>query len=264
MRRSMIRMLLASLIVLGATARPTVMGSLDQDPLNVDWSARLEALRPESPLGYFELAEEVADQALGDGQIVLANRLFALSAVLDTSRFGRSACLAMADLEPRPHVRRRLLAMASLLASASNRAVLLRPTSRDSLDADAALHVVEAFSYYRRGLGRRAQKSLQKPGAMDLLETLDPLLQNGTQRFLEDCKLYEGKGRPSLSESILARMLRLEQALLSGDDRSWSAELLLKSGAPLIEIDIQRIDSMLDVNADRCVYRDGRWIRPRD
>lgn len=260
----MILMLLSTLVVLGTAARTQVPGSLDPDPSNVDWNARLEALRPETPLAYFELAEEVADQAAGDEQIVLANRLFALAAVLDTSRFGSSACLAMADLESRPHVKRRLLAMASLLGSSTNRAFFLRPKPQESLNAEAALYVVEAFSYYRRGLGLRALSSLRKPGAMEMLESLDPLLRGGTQRFLEDCKLYDDQGRPSLSESIQARMLRLELALLSGGDRSWSAELLLTSGTPLIEIDVRRIDAMLDVDADRCVYRDGRWIQPRD
>lgn len=230
-----------------------------------DWTDRLESLRPDEPLAYFELAEEVADRASGDSaQLALARRLFALAGALDTPRLGRSACLALAELEDEPHVRRRLLAAASLLGSETSPATLLRAEPRETISPEAALTVTEAFSYYRRGLGSRALSKLRDDeDAMALLQSIDPLLRGGTKRFLEDCKLYNSQVRPSLSEPLRARMLQIERALLSGRQRSWSSELLLTDGAPLIEIDIQRLADMLAIDPARTIYRGGRWIRPR-
>src|SRR5262245_1831352 len=97
-----------------AATRPTVAGASGSlQP----WTARLEALKPAEPLAYFELAEEVADVAADAQQRELARHLFALAGMLDTKRLGRSACLAIADLEENAVVKRRLLALASLLAS---------------------------------------------------------------------------------------------------------------------------------------------------
>ena len=65
---------------------------------------------------YFELAEEIADAAKNDEERQLARHVFALAGALDPRHLGRSACLALAQLEDQPTARARLLALASLLS----------------------------------------------------------------------------------------------------------------------------------------------------
>jgi hypothetical protein len=227
------------------------------------WTDRLEQLQPTDPLAYYELAEEVADLAADQMQRDLARRLFALAGILDSPRLGRSASLALISLETRPHVKRRLQAMASLLGGDTPAFNFLQGETRTSIDPAIAMNVSEAFSYYRRGLGRRALAKLDDEESLALLGSLDSVLRGGSKRFLEDCKLYDRNRqvRPSLSEPNLTKMLQVERALLAGLNRGWTSELLLTDGAPLIEIDTQRLDILLDVDAHLCLYRDGRWVR---
>ena len=184
-----------------------------------------------------------------------------MAGVLDKASLGRSACLALADLETQPHVRRRLLAMASLLERRTG-VINLAPTQTpDRFSPGTALAVAEAFSYYRRGMGSRALSSLRQPGAMALLESIDHLIRGGAQRFTEDCKLYNGQIRPAITEAQRAMMLKTEQALLSGEERTWSNELFLSGGRPLIELDADQLSETLGVDGERTVYRNGRWLR---
>ncbi|MHC4992611.1 MAG: hypothetical protein ACYTGC_16695, partial [Planctomycetota bacterium] len=225
---------------------------------------RLEALDPDRPLDYFELAEEVADAAATPADGLLAHRLFGLAGALDPPRLGRSAALALADLEEEPLAKRRLHALAWLLGG---RSAAVGPVEESVRTWDAGsnatiLAVIDAFSLYRRGYGNRATSVLRQPGAMELLEALDPVLPGGVNRFLEDCRVYRnGQLAPRLSEDEITRMLRIESALLSGSERAWSGELLLSRGTPLIEVDPDRLADALGVDVSRPVYRRGRWAR---
>jgi hypothetical protein len=120
--------------------------------------------------------------------------------------------------------------------------------------------VAEALSHYRRGEGPQALTALRRPGASDLLQQHDRMLPGGVNRFLEDCKHYKARLRPTLSAGDITRMLRLEAALLAGGERSWSNELLLTSGRPLIEVDPDRFAESLGVDTGRPFYRTGRWV----
>lgn len=232
------------------------------------WTTRLESLHPDNPMDYFNLGEEVADQVQNEKERELARRLFALAGVLDTPRLGRSACLALAAIEKENHIKRRLLAMASLLSStgggggSGSGLGLLSRGDVGGFSESTAITITEAFSYYRRGLGSRALSQLRKPGAEEMLKTLDHLLRGGSARFLEDCKLYNGQVKPTLTEFNLVKMLTVELAILSGSERSWASELLLSRGQPLIEIESDRLDQVLGVDPSRCVFRGGRWIQP--
>lgn len=252
-------MLLVWLPALGSGGSPG-FASQDRDSID-DWTDRLEALQPSDPLAYYELAEEVADRASDETQRDLAKRLFALAGILDSARLGRSACLALISMETRPHIKRRLQALASLLGGDTPTFNFLQGEPRTTIDPVTALNVSEALGFYRRGLGSRALGKLRDEETLALLNSLDGLLRGGAKRFLEDCKLYNGQVRPSLSEPNLTKMLQVERALLSGRDRAWTSELLLTNGAPLIEIDTQRLDFLLDVDASLCRYREGRWVR---
>jgi hypothetical protein len=229
------------------------------------WDARLEKLRPSEPLAYYELAEEVADGAATTDR-ELARHLYALAGVLDPAHLGRSACLALSDLEENPAAKQRLLALASLLGSGMETQLSSAPTiaaTQPSVEASAAaLAVAEALSRYRRGQGGQALNALKKPAADELLKQNDRMLPGGYNRFMEDCKVYKAQ-KPLLSADEVTRMLRLESALLAGVDRSWSTELLISGGAPLIEVDPGRLAESLGVDARKPLYRNGHWVENR-
>jgi len=226
------------------------------------WRERLEALRPREPLAYFELAEEVADAADDPSNRELARHLFGLAAVLDQDRLGRSACLALADLAEDVQTKRRLRALASLLGSDGEFAIQNGESAEHGLiqfTPEAIIAVTEAISRYRKGQGAQAEAVLRKPGADELLKACDRLLPGGYNRFREDIKQYRGQARPTLSASDHLRLLHLEAALLAGTDRSWSSELLVTRGEPLIEVDPSRLAESLEVDDSRPYFRNGRW-----
>lgn len=224
-----------------------------------DWSARLEQLRPQEPERYFDLAEEIADAASSPTERELAQHLFALAGALEPERLGRSACLALADMEENAQARRRLLALAALLPGPSGMSVGAGLAGLPDWTPAAATAVAEALGRYRRGDGTQALAALKEPGADALLQHFGRLLPGGYQRFIEDCKVYRGQQEPTLSSTDVLRMLRFEEALLAGRDRTWSSELLLSAGQPLIEVDPMRLEESLNVDVTRPVYRNGRW-----
>ena len=224
------------------------------------WDAHLAALDPTNPLAYFELAEDIADDSKDKSQRELARHLFALAGVLDPARLGRSASLALADMEDREHVKRQLLALAALLDERGGVAGWGQPEDAPQISASAAVAVGEALSYYRRGRGPRALAVLETPEATALLESSADVLRGGAKRFIEDCKLYRGQRKPMVTEDDLRRMLQLEAALLAGADRTWSSQLLLGRGRPLVEVDPDNLQQTFGVDASRPYYRLGRWV----
>ncbi len=224
------------------------------------WEAHLAALDPTNPLAYFELAEDIADDHVNAAQRDLARHLFALAGVLDPTRLGRSASLALADMEDREHVKRQLLALAALLDERGGVAGWGQPVEATRISASAAVAVGEALSYYRRGRGSRALAMLETPGAMVLLESTGDVLRGGAKRFIEDCKLYRGRRKPMVTEDDLRRMLQMEAAVLADIDRAWSGQLLLGRGRPLVEVDPDNLPQTLGVDTSRPYYRRGRWV----
>jgi hypothetical protein len=193
-----------------------------------------------------------------------------LAGALEPERLGRSACLALADIEENPQAKRRLLALAALLPGFAGAGGFNSSGVMGNLDgsrnaevtwsAAAALAVTEALSFYRRGDGTRAMSALKTPGADALLQQYGRLLPGGYPRFIEDCKLYRGQQSPTLSSADIIRMLRLEAAILAGGQRTWSSELLLSNGAPLIEVDPLHLEESLGVDVTRPLFRKGRWV----
>ena len=227
------------------------------------WDQRLQSLHPKDPMAYFELAEDVADEATTDRELMLARRLYALAGLLDARYLGRSAWLALADLSEDPLEKRRLLALAGLLIPPADPGGFQPWRTAGAVDAAGATGVVafaEALSYYRRGRGSRALAALREQGAADLLTRYAFYLPGGERRFREDCKGYRDGTRPHLAPAELSRMLRLEAALLAGADRSWSADLLISEGQPLVEVDPQRLDEAFGFDLARPYYRDGQWV----
>jgi hypothetical protein len=254
--RRLITMALAALVVAGAIAQSS------RSPV-ARWGDRLESLEPARAMAYFELAEEVADAAGTPAEHALARKLFALAGALAPESLGRSACLALADLEASETERRRLLALATLLGGPEAGEL---PDENDPLrdpSLEALEGLTEAFSHYRKGQGSRATSALRAEGAEALLDACDRLLPGGAARFREDCRNYRGQLRPSLSDEEFNRLLRLEIGLLARAQRPWSSELMLSRGEPLIEVDPDRLAESIGADVKHPVFRNGQWSKVR-
>jgi hypothetical protein len=209
------------------------------------------------------LAEEVADEAGVPSNRDLARHLYGLAAALDQDRLARSACLALADLADDEQAKRRLRALASLLGSDGEFAIEGGESvghSFSQFSSEAIIAFTEAISRYRKGQGAQAAAALRKPGADELLKSCDRWLPGGYNRFQEVIKQSRGQTRPTLSASDQLRLLHLEAAVLAGIDRTWSSELLVTRGSPLIEVDPSRLAETLEVDDGRPFYRNGRWV----
>jgi hypothetical protein len=231
------------------------------------WESRLAALRPQEPMAYFELAEEIADEAADDVDRQLARRLFGLAAALDPAHLGCGACLALAKLATDGTSRRRIEALAALI-NRGDVAATDPAFSATRPSPAAAVAVSEAVSLLRRGYGSRATLLMETPGAAELLEAHSALLPGGARRFLEDCKLYRtGAQKPPLTDAEFNTLLRLEQLILSSVvDRpaSWTPELIAVVDRPLLEVDPDNLAAELGVDPARPLYRDGQWVPAGD
>ncbi len=131
---------------------------------------RLAALSPANPEAYFLLGEEAIDES----QLDTAARLFVLAAVLDGERFGRSACLALAEIEKRrgrSALERNLRSLASFLGSGveagSSEVLDFRVAEREFRRAAALLSAMLGF--YRQGDGQKALAALDLNAATERL-----------------------------------------------------------------------------------------------
>lgn len=247
-----------------------VMGLATQDEAAdglQPWEGRLSALKPTEVSAYFELAEELVDasrfpETTNANELkTLAKQQYGLAGALDTATYGRSACLALADLTGDRLERERYLALAGLLPGRDVMATWSRQPGDETISPSDALVLSEALGWYRQGQGNRALSILQRASDGELLRKYGHLLPGGAERFLEDCKHYTNGKKPTLFEGSVARLLVLESALLAGSERSWSGEVMLSTAAPLIEIDPDRLDEMLGVDVTKPYYVNGAFAR---
>jgi hypothetical protein len=225
------------------------------------WRERLEALAPSEPMQYFELAEDIADAAADDRERDLARHLFALSGVIAPQMLGRSACLALAEMETDQVRRKRLRAMATMFDPHSPvNAAAADPSTigNETRDWPAVLDLGEAFSALRLGRGSRAATIIRRHTVTELLDVLDRTAGIDRARLEEEARATR---RPSslISPRVDEEML-LELALLAGAERSWSADLVLHGDQPFIEADPNLLVRMLGDNAARPYYRHGHWV----
>ncbi len=132
--------------------------------------ARLERLSPSNPGAYFLLGEEAIDE----GQLDLAIHLFVLAARMDGEHFGRSACLALAEIEKRRGrliEERDLRSLAGLLGDTertdSPDTLGLRSAEREYRRSAALLSAMLGF--YRQGDGQKALAALELNDATERL-----------------------------------------------------------------------------------------------
>ena len=240
-----------------------------------DWSARLTALTPVRPLEYLELGEEVADAATSIDERDLARRLVGLAGALAPKELGRSAALALASLAEEDRQRRTLLALASLLDSAEAAGGVGGPPGVDAAvggvtpATEHAVALSEAFSHLRRGQGARASSAVRTPEVQVLLDRYGGRLPGGPTRFAEDARAFRTGVRPSFGGPQLHAMLEVEEAVLSAavppnEARAtqWSTALVETDGAPLLEVDVAKLETVLGVDPTRPYWRKGEWKSP--
>lgn len=263
---------------------------------------RLSSLRPDAPLEYFELAEELLADPLTVDDREIARRLFVLALVcshrsdagprssLDPDWLPASACLALASIAQTEQERRWLRAVAGTLAPADARLAVQRQHESRMVDS-AAIELSGALGALRFGDGRRAAKILEKPEVAALLLRYERLLSPGglpggaarvralidrhpacpecrNRRFVKDkegvhlCPSCGGRPGPALENEELVGQLRLESLLLNGVQRSWAAQVVADDGAPLRELDVASVTEAYQVDPAKVVWRDGRWAEP--
>ncbi len=262
MKRNTLIFICICAVLIGFTFIIQTAGQVDST-VHARWSVQLHSLQPDLPLAYYELAEDVIDEADDETALALGQHLFRLAGALDPMHLGPGSCLALANLSDDPLEKRRMSVLASLLTDSRSDSLMRQPLNSSSLasaDLSTALSLAEAFSYFRTGQGSRALSTLQDPQARRLLTSVSHYLPGGAEHFLEECRSHRGRVRPSLLESELIRMLRIEIALLAGEQRTWSDYLLVSKGMPLIDIDLENLGEAFGVNASRPYYRHGQWI----
>lgn len=217
------------------------------------WIERLGRLDPLRPLDYLELGEEVADAATTEEELALARTLFGYAGALDTARLGRSAMLALAAIAPNDLERSRALAAAEIVGGRG----LARGAER--VDPAQIASLSRAFSFHRRGDGRRALAALRQDDADALLGALDAAIPGGAQAFRDEARAMRSSGGLATDENAIRRLEDIELALRLGPLRPVSLDLVVAGDAPLVEIDLADPASVWRVDPARPWWRNGAW-----
>ena len=217
------------------------------------WNERLEALDPMRPYDYLVLAEEVADAASSERERQLARELFGLAGALDTERLGRSALLALAQFASDRRERERALAAAEIVGGRGGllRSFRIEPEQLEALS--------RAFSFYRRGEGRKALNVLRQADADAVLEEIGDAVPGGAAGFRAELEAMRGGGAARPDPQSVRRLLLLELALRQGDGRAVSLDMLLRGDEPLIEIDPSDPAALWQVDPTKPWWRNGKW-----
>lgn len=253
----MIRALAVAIAVLSQSGEAARAPAVPPAP----WiEARLSALRPERPVAYLELAEDLMDRAGGssspEADRALARHLAALAGAIDIRGTGRSAALFLLEHAPLGADQSRLRAIASLLDPSADRAVEAEER------ADAAMALLQAFSHYRRGEGGRAKEWLERAGAAALLDRHPMVLPGGSARFRAECDAMRQSGPPIVTPAQVEALHALVAAAASGEPRSWSEAIVLEGPAPLPELNVSDPGAVFGVDPRASVWRSGAWAAP--
>lgn len=265
-----------------------------------DLESKLEALSPGDPAAYFRLAEDVADQARDVESVQLARRLYVLAFMLadqsqsDTDAefpIAASACVGLAALERTEDRKRWLLSLAGRL---DERYAKRRwdTMSDDEQASEAALLLSEAIGLVLSGDGSLARERFDDPRVTKLLEETRDILNRpgsgasstgiqreaeiwpcpecGNARGVPDrseggqvrrfCSTCRGNPGPVITRETLVAYLSYQSLLLHGTQRSWSAELAVNQGRPLLDPQPSEVPVNMGVNPTKVHYRDGQWL----
>ncbi|MBL0927773.1 MAG: hypothetical protein IBJ11_08990 [Phycisphaerales bacterium] len=256
---------------------------------------RLAALRPSEPMGYFNLAEEVAYEYTAEPPRRLARTLYILA--FETDRrlretaaapshpaLGPSAALALADLSPDADERRWLRSLAHAMGGPADTPP---PPATSQAPRDLAL----ALNRFRAGDARGVREQLLRqgrPGAgRDLLlasglpaADVDELIAEiaasapgaacprcrnerfvrgkpGDAEAIELCPVCKGNPGPGLRADRLASTLRAEGLLIGLRPQSWAAQTFLDGGRPLRDADPDDLAAAFGVDPLATVWKPG-------
>lgn len=280
---------------------PEVRGEARGSSGVADLRARLEGLRPDDPMAYFELGEEVAYEMPFLAGTELARHLYVLSFELDRRGehprgIGGSVCLALAELSTDVSEQRWLRALAEALEGGTGDvrwsvSLAVGGSDRGPLDLADAMARARAgdVRQLRTMLSRFDVATMLRDAGMKPEEARDfvGVLEREMARLRahppsrEVRKTAEGElvveleptsggnPGPSLSESEYLEQLRVEMMLLDGRPGTWAGQMLMGGDAPLRDIDPGELAPYFGVDAERPVFRapvgtgwrDGVWVR---
>ncbi len=188
-------------------------------------------------LDLFEQAEVLSDgAACGSERWQQARGLLARSAAADRQGLGRSAFLALAELEERCGGDAAPGELA--LAAAARAAVRMEmpEAARAPLDEAARSSFAQALAEFRLGNAARLSNRLKKREVALMVEDFGFGLPNGARRISE-LAAARSKRPPNLTTAEIASMLLVEQAALGVGALGWAHDLARTLSAPLPELD---------------------------
>ena len=251
---------------------------------------RLRELRPDDPMAYFELAEDVAAREQHADGRRLARGLFVLAYELDRNSaapigLGTSVCLALATLADSTGEAQWLLEVGRALDRSPGPIMLPGLlSSTPGADAGARLFLAQAIGQGRDDEGKstkaiisRAEVKPLVPATIAALGSAGRTLEVGEtrphcpgcagRRFnrvtgegasgLQPCPVCLGNPGLRLSAEQLLLSLSVEAALLDAEHHFWGAQLLADGGSPLREPDPSELARAYGVDPRRPYWRLG-------
>lgn len=263
------------------------------------YRSRLEALTPERPREYLELAEEVADSSATAEARRLVVELYTLAFAIDLNdggdrRLAASACKGLASVPGNGRYAAWLRALGARLSPDASPPASTRPSSGGSSES-LAYRVSLVLGYIRSGDGGLARQLLAKPEIAAAMETIDRLLaqlgvstgaaglaREAARWPCPDCSNERIQRRPQtnppswrvcplcgglpgerLTNAELIGHLRAESFLLEGVQKSWAAQITTDQGAPLIDPIPENLPKVFGVDPARHFFRKDAWT-PRE
>jgi hypothetical protein len=285
---------LCCLIVTSGASQPQPDPTSETPEIVTKYRAKLDALTPAHPEAYFQLGEEVADEATDLHARRLATELYVLSFELSVNRptgkpIAAGACLALAELRKAERDRKWLLALARTLDPRRVPPEWLSRPAAPTTDS-TAYQIATAMGLVRSGDGVQARQILDRPEVKMSLEGYDrtmtamgitggaggivreaqrwpcPECQNdrikkiGTPPEAKICPNCFGDPGPELTASEFLAQLRFESMILQGAQRSWAAQVAADAGAPLMDPDAAGLAGAFDVDPALVLWHDGHWV----
>jgi hypothetical protein len=220
---------------------------------------RLEALDPDQPSAYFELAEEVAEGLPGGGpDKALARRLYGLAGRLDPDGFGASAALGIAWISTDGSEKDRFQVVAARLDPG-----LVQRVGQEHpvVDAETAMKIADALAGTGAGRWDAIKRVLADNTNRKVIRSWEDSL-TVTVAWLEQQAASRAKLHLPLTPRDSLGLIRLELMLLDPALADWSTTLGMHGDPPLIDIPKDDIFRMLldDESASRRRYRGGAWV----
>ena len=229
---------------------------LIQETVDAD---KLQTLRPDTPRGYRDYADDLREKRRDPDARRTAMRLYLIAAHLRPQELGRGCLLAATDLAENAEQQRRYRAMAYLLDPTHDASLLKPPEVESSSGLTAAqraalLRGLQAVRSGRKSVATRTAQQAEFRAGLAHFPHLLTLEQFNDAVALADRDLPNHHLR-----RVLALELELSPAAsrraASSDRETWS-ESALKTSPRVAELTLQAIAPFDPRN---CFYWDGRW-----